>query len=135
MIIHLWRQLKSQIFGPLYPILVWSTPSPWMLLIGLDTPLEIIFQHWGHPERVSARFQWSLTSPIHICLNPLPLSVRTQTLNMIWNFSAEIRLQISIATIPYINTKKISHKVKYFITTLIQDENSGRISIYLKDIL
>ena len=30
------------------------------------------------------------------------------------------------------NTKKVSHKVKYLLTTLIQDENRERINIYLK---
>ena len=33
---------------------------------------------------------------------------------------------------PYTNTKKVSHKNKYFLTTLIQDENREIINIYLK---
>ena len=50
---------------------------------------------------------------------PSPLSVQTQTLNMIRNFSAKIRLKISISTTtpPYTNTKKVSQKVKYLLTT------------------
>ena len=50
---------------------------------------------------------------------PSPLSVRTQTLNVIRNFSAKIRLKISISstTPPYTNRKKVSQKVKYLLTT------------------
>ena len=33
---------------------------------------------------------------------------------------------------PYKITRKISHKVKYLLTTLTQDENRERINIYLK---
>ena len=33
---------------------------------------------------------------------------------------------------PYASTKKVSHKVKYLLTTLMQDENRERINIYLK---
>ena len=32
---------------------------------------------------------------------------------------------------PHANTKKVSHKVKYLLTILIQNENRERINIYL----
>ena len=94
-----------------------------------------------------AHFQWFMTplppfplsSPVHIWLTSSPcLSVRAQTLNMIPNFSAIIRLHLTIFTISssYTNTKIVSQKVKYLLTTLTRDENRKQINIqrYLMEI-
>ena len=64
---------------------------------------------------------------------PPPLSVRTQTLEYDAEFLKNPTPNIHICHPSHsTNTMKVSHKVKYLLTTLIQNENRERINIYLK---
>ena len=48
------------------------------------------------------------------------------------NFEYDKNFPAKIKPLPCTNTKKVSHKVKYLLTTLMQDENRERINIDLK---
>ena len=84
----------------------------------------------------AVHFQWFLTRslPLHTCshlADPLPpVLALTKFENETEFFSKNLTL--SPAPSPYKNTKKVSHKVKYLLATLIQDEERERINIYLK---
>ena len=85
---------------------------------------------------MSVHFQWFLTRslPLHTCshlADPLPpVLALTKFENETEFFSKSLTL--SPPPSPYKNTKKVSHKVKYLLATLIQDEKRERINIYLK---
>ena len=85
---------------------------------------------------MSVHFQWFLTRslPLHTCshlADPLPpVLALTKFENETEFFSKSLTL--SPPPSPYKNTKKVSHKVKYLLGTLIQDEKRERINIYLK---
>ena len=70
-----------------------------------------------------AHFQWFLTLllPVHADTN---VEYDTEI------FSKNPTLNIHLHH--YTNTKKVIHKVKYLLTTLIQDENRERTNVYLK---
>lgn len=75
----------------------------------------------------------SLSVPAHIWLTPLP-PVRTDTKfdYDIGFFSKNLTANTHLHHPSYTNTKKVSPYAKFLLTTLIQDANRERISIYLK---
>ena len=102
----------------------------------LDTFHVVIAPKFSSPQFLSALPPPSL--PVHTCphlADPLQPPVRADT-----NFEHDMEFFNKSQT-PYIhlhhpftytNTKKVSHKVKYLLTTLMQNENRERINIYLK---
>ena len=70
-----------------------------------------------------------LRYPVHNCshlADLLPPEYDTEFFSK--NHTPSIHLQLPS---PYTNTKKVSHKVKYLLATLIQDEDWERINIYV----
>ena len=75
-----------------------------------------------------------MPTPFHIRLTPLPhVRVYTHFEYDTEFFQKNLTPNIHFPHhLPYTDTEKKSHKDKYLLTALIQDENRKRINIYLK---
>ena len=100
-----------------------------ILFLNLWTFFWIEAIHYGCLHIFSDFRPSPLSAAVQIWL--LPLSLWTQTLSMLQDFSPKIQLQIFIPSTPppYTSTKRVSRKVKYLLAALIQDKNRERINM------